>query len=244
MGLLTPERSREEIAFRETQRTLRSYHTMIEDQLAKLPRDLTADELRGSPFPQPEEIRGLLLVLRKAARQVEVDVTFPQIARRSFIVTIASEVEDQTKAVCEALHAFKSLPLRWNDLKGNTLDRLHAYAFKLAGLAAPPADVWQKARWLEQIRDCIVHGNGDVARSRDADALRKLVGKVPGYSISDGGRVRLTADTCAFFVDVFSALFEHVYAQADFAGTPIITPASAARSTTFRLGSPLDPSGL
>lgn len=230
MGLLTPERSREEIAFRETHGTLRSYHTMIEDQLAKLPRDLTAEELRGSPFPQPEEIRGLLLVLRKAARQVEVDVTFPQIARRSFIVTIVSEIEDQAKAVCDALHVFKKLPLGWNDLKGNTLDRLHAYVFKLAGLAAPPADVWQKARWLEQIRDCIVHGNGDVARSRDAATLRAIVGNVPGYSISDGGRVRLTAETCVFFIDVFAALFEHVYAQANFAGTPIITPAATKKA--------------
>ena len=96
MGLLTNERSREELAIREAKRTLRSYHTMIEEQLAKLPRDLTADELKPGPFPQSEVIRGFLLVLRKAARRQEVDVTFTQIARRSFIVTIASEIEDLT----------------------------------------------------------------------------------------------------------------------------------------------------
>ena len=180
MGLLTPERSREELAFREARRTLRGYHTMIEEQLAKLPRELTADELKPGPFPQTKEIQGLLILLRTAARRQEVDVTFPQIARRAVIVTIVSEVEDQAKAVCDALHAFKKLPLRWNDLKGNTLDRLHAYAFKLAGLAAPGPDVWESARWLEQIRDCIVHGNGDVARSRDSATLRAIVGKVPG----------------------------------------------------------------
>lgn len=224
MGLLTPERSREEIRFREAHRTLRSYREMIEEQLAKLPRNLTAEELLPEPFPQAEEIRRLLLVLRKAARQLQVDVTFPQIARQALIVTVVSEMDEQAQAVCEALRVTKGIPIGWKDLRGNTLDRLHAYAFKLAGLAPPPPDLWQRARWLEQIRDCIVHANGDVARSRDATSLRRIVGKVPGYDIDANGRVRLTAETCAFFIEVFSELFGHVYAQAGFAGTPIIAP--------------------
>ena len=92
----------------------------------------------------------------------------------------------------------------------------------MAGLPGPAPTEWQRAKWLEQIRDCIVHANGDVAKSRDAKSLRALVRKVPGYDIDAQGHILLHETGGSFAWDVFSGLFNHLYKEAKLPEVPIV----------------------
>jgi hypothetical protein len=213
--------SREELRFREAQKTLSNYREMIEGQLAQVPRDLSPEERAAlqTQFEKLPDVRDAIINIRRANRLYEVEIAFPQVARRSLVVAVASAIEEQARVFCDALHTFRALPLRWNDLKGNTLDRLHTYAFKLAGLSAPPATLWERALWLHEIRNCIVHANGDVARSRDAKSLRAMVGKFAGYDIDAQGQILLHEAGGRLAVDVFTHLFTILYQEAKLPGT-------------------------
>lgn len=215
--------SGEELQFGEARNTLDSYRRMFETQIATLPRDLSPEDLAAlaGQFKTLPAVRDAMISIYRANRRHQVDIAFPQVARRFFVVAVVSAMEEHAHAFSNALREQKALPLRWTDLRGNTLDRLHAYAFKLAGLKPPPAELWERARWLEQIRDCIVHANGDVARSRDTKSLRGMAGKFDGYEVDARGHIVLHEAGGRHALNVFATLFMILYQQARLPGTTL-----------------------
>jgi hypothetical protein len=215
--LLLP--SPERLRFDEAKRMLGNYRRMIETQLAQLPRDLSPEEVAalGGGLEKDPKIRDAILSIYRTHRKAEVETAFPQVARRSFVVVVVAAIEEHAHVLCDALHASKVLPLRWSDLHGNTLERLETYAVKLAGLAAPPAELWERAESLQEIRNCIVHTNGDVSRTRDSGkSLRAIAAgkKFEGYDIDAKGQVVLQKEAGDLALSVFALLFTILYAEA------------------------------
>ena len=209
--LSSPEESR----FREAQVALLLYREIIEKALAALPRELSEEEKNSYRFV-PEEVRASVVGWVEKQKRTQVEVAFPQMARYSLVVLIFSMMETQAHYFCDALLALKTLTLRWIDLRGDVLERLHVYAVKLGKLGTPNSDTWQEARSFEHIRHCIVHADGEVARSQYQKHLRQLVGKMPGYGIDDAGRISLSAETVLHAIQVFSTLFNHFLKEAGF----------------------------
>ena len=225
--MTTPEflPSEAELSFSEARATLRTYRELVEEALANLPVDLTAEEkadFRAQIHGDPS-LGNAMVEIHELFRRKGVAAT-TQFAYRSFILAVASATEEQARVFCDALQVPKGLSKCWKDLRGtNPLDRLATYAFELAGLRKPPETLWLAARSLEQIRHCIAHANGQVTGSRHEANLRALVGKVPGYGIDEEGRIVLDEASGQHAIDVFSHLFYHLYEHAKLPGIPVAT---------------------
>ncbi len=214
-----------ELRFTEAHATLRTYRELVEEALAKLPVDLTAEEkaefrsqIRGDP-----SLGNAMVEIHELFRRKGVAETV-QFAHRSFILAVLSATEEQARVFCDALQVPKGLSQQWKDVKGTSpLDRLAEYAFDLAGLPRPDNTVWLAAKSLEQIRHCIAHANGQVTGSRHETNLRALVGKVPGYGIDEEGRIVLDEASGRHAIDVFSHLIYHLYEHAQLPGMPVAT---------------------
>jgi hypothetical protein len=215
---------------------LSEYRRTIENLLQQIPREVSAEELTSElAKPWVDELarrRGRSMssqdyafVVRQRleanldARRPHIEITFPQFWRRFFVVAVMSAFEDHTDVFCQALRESRGLRIGWKELWGSVLDRLHSYAFKLAALPSPPPWMWEQARWLEQIRDCIIHVNGEVGRSRDAGTLRALTGKFPGYAVDERGYIQLKEEGGEFALGIFRNLFLWLYLQADLPGS-------------------------
>jgi hypothetical protein len=59
---------------------------------------------------------------------------FPDITRKSFVVTLLIVLDDQFKTYCEILRGATGQQLKWNDLRGSALERFIAYSEKVCGL--------------------------------------------------------------------------------------------------------------
>ena len=229
--------SEAELSFTEARVTLRNYRKLVEEALAKLAVDLTAEEKAGFKAQihgDDPRLGDAMVEIHELFRRKGVAAT-TQFAHRSFILAVISATEEQASVFCNALQVPKGLSKRWSDVKGTSpLDRLAEYAFDLAGLQKPADTLWLAARSLEQIRHCIAHANGNVTVSRDEVNLRALVGKVPGYGIDAEGRIVLDEATGQHAIGVFSHLFFHLYEHAKLPGIPL--PTGELKSRRARRG--------
>lgn len=90
-------------------------------------------------------VRDLEIVLRKSeeiefptdGKRYEGDSLisdiFPDIMRKSFVVTLLIALDDQFKIYCEVLRDATNQTLKWNDLKGSALERFITIARKSVG---------------------------------------------------------------------------------------------------------------
>jgi hypothetical protein len=214
-----------ELSFGEARGVLRDYLGVIEEALAKLQVELSGEEearLRAQ-FPSSPSLGAAMVRIHQKYRRDEVNRAV-QFAYRSFIVIVASTLEVQARTFCDALLTHKELSDRWKNLGGsNALDRLNKCAFELGGIVKPAEPWWLAAKSLEQIRDCIVHANGEVAGSRNESNLRALVNQVPGYGIDSEGSIVLDEAIGRHAITVFTHLFFHLYEHAKLPGIPLPT---------------------
>jgi len=85
---------------------------------------------------------------------------FPRILRNSFFISAYSLMEYEMGMICKRLQRKKQIPIRWNDLRGDVLERAKLYC-KLTGLDLPYDDqTWQEINRYSKVRNCIVHKSG------------------------------------------------------------------------------------
>jgi hypothetical protein len=100
---------------------------------------------------------------------------FPDITRKSFIVTLLIALDDQFKTYCEILRAATGQKLKWNDLKGSALERFITYSEKVCGL--PPVcddSTRQLLEGLIEVRNCIVHNNSALEGFSKAKIIQRF----------------------------------------------------------------------
>ncbi len=88
---------------------------------------------------------------------------YPDITRKGFIISLLIALDDQFKVFCEILKEATDQTIKWNDLKGSSLERFIIYSEKVCGLKSVCDDlIRQKIRGLIEVRNCIIHNNSSL----------------------------------------------------------------------------------
>jgi hypothetical protein len=139
---------------------------------------------------------------------------FPDITRKSFIVTLLIALDDQFKNYCEILRNATKQKLKWNDLKGSILERFIVYSEKVCGLqtvCTEPAR--QRLEGLIEVRNCIVHNNSGIEGFSKAKVIERFAKQVKGVDIVDG-YISLDLAACNVCADIVFGFMEYAYRSA------------------------------
>ena len=144
-------------------------------------------------------IQDLKLVLRKTEEiefldhkeSLEEDTLisdiFPDITRKSFIVTLLIALDDQFKTYCEILKDATGQNLKWNDLKGSALERFVTYSEKVCEIKSVYDETTrQELIGLIEIRNCIVHNNSEIEGFSKYRVIENFSKRSEGFNINDG----------------------------------------------------------
>lgn len=156
-------------------------------------------------FPEHEEsIEGESLI---------ADI-FPDITRKSFIVTLLISLDDQFKIYCEILKEATAQKLKWNHLKGSTLERFIIYSEKVCGLSSVyDESIRQKVSALIEVRNCIVHNNSNTEGFSKKQVIENFSKKMDGIDIREG-YITLELVACNNFADIIFEFMEQAYHSA------------------------------
>ena len=88
-------------------------------------------------------------------------VHFPNLQRRSALVSVCGFFENELNNLCELYRASKSYKIGLKDLTGQGIERAGNYLDKVAGLDIKrTSDHWCEIRNIQKIRNLVVHVNG------------------------------------------------------------------------------------
>lgn len=111
---------------------------------------------------------------------------FPDITRKSFVVSLLIALEGQFKIYCETLREATGKRLKWADLKGSALERFITYSEKVCGLEPVCDDtIREQLGGLIELRNCIVHNNSSVDGFSKRKVIEDLSSRVEGVTIRD-----------------------------------------------------------
>ena len=140
-----------------------------------------------------------------------VDDIFPDITRKSFLVTLLIALDDQFKIYCQILKQATGAKLKWNELRGSALERFISYSEKVCGIPSVcDQSNRQRIIGLIEVRNCIVHNNSSVegfAKSKVVEAFSK---QVSGLEIKDS-YITLELEACHYCADVVFEFMKHAY---------------------------------
>jgi hypothetical protein len=140
---------------------------------------------------------------------------FPSKIRYSFVVLLYIVLETRLRAVCDEISKRRSLELRESDLKGASIERAKAFLEKVATLPSGDRMAWQWLRDFQKVRDCIVHTNGRIERSRDKDRLNHLCNENMGLS-SEAGSLMIERHYCTKMIEITKSYFGRLFDSAGF----------------------------
>lgn len=143
----------------------------------------------------------------------QFDLNLKVTMRYSFVVFTHIVFETRLRVFCDDVWREKMLPVKIEDFRESRgLERAKIYLTTHAQMDFGRMPSWCRLMVLQKIRDCIVHTNGFVEKSRDRVALKAAAAKSCGMSLDDEGRLLLSKDFCQqslsdlenFFRDIFT----------------------------------------
>jgi len=155
-------------------------------------------------FPEYHENENEVLILN----------IFPDIARKSFIVTLLIALDTQMKSYCELLRNATGQKLKWNDLRGSSLERFLIYSEKVCGLQNVYTE--PKRQFLEgliEVRNCIVHNDSGLEGFSKSKVVERFVKQMDGVIISDG-YLSFEREACNACADIVWQFMETAYNSA------------------------------
>ncbi len=136
---------------------------------------------------------------------------FPDITRKSFIVTLLIALDDQFKIYCDILSNATDQKLKWNNLKGSALERFILYSEKVCGVPnLYEVDSRKKLAALIEVRNCIVHNNSNTIGFSKAKVIEEFSRKLDGLNIEDG-YIFLNLAACYECADIVLKFMERAY---------------------------------
>lgn len=129
---------------------------------------------------------------------------YPNILRKSFLITCCSILEQELFEECKLQKKFKSIPIDVNDLGGGGIDKAMKY-LKLAGLDLSMVKSWDDVRNIQLIRNCLVHSDS-VLNCNKIEQIQKYIKTRKDKDISiENDKIILTLNYCRYVVNAFSA---------------------------------------
>jgi hypothetical protein len=140
---------------------------------------------------------------------------FPSKIRYSFVVLLYIVLETRLRAACDEITKRRSLEKKESEIRGAALERAKAFLKKVAKLPSGDQMIWEWLIDFQKVRDCIVHTNGRVEKSRDKDRLNHLCNENVGLS-SEAGSLMIERHYCTKTLEMTKSYFEHLFDSAGF----------------------------
>ena len=93
---------------------------------------------------------------------------------------------------------------------------------KIAILSLNNQQAWQGLKDLQNIRDCIVHTNGQIEASRDKKRILELCKKSLGISNLEG-TLMIENAYCIKAIEAIAEYFDHLFDSAGFGSSTLTT---------------------
>jgi len=104
-------------------------------------------------------------------------------------------IDTALTAICDELRRRGGIRLPVAALRGSDRRKAMVYLKKVIGMTPPSGWFGSRLSHLGAIRNCIVHQDGEVAATRNPEALQKHIQAMPGFSASNGF-ITIEAGTC------------------------------------------------
>ena len=146
---------------------------------------------------------------------------FPSKLRYSFLVMSYILFESRSKALCAELIHRKIIEGKRLELKGDeALPRSVRRFFESEPnkVTFIKTSVWTELSDLNALRNCIVHGNGDVENWGKRPRVMQIIhkNKARGLSVTGDGFLQVEADYCRKVVEVNKQFFHTVFEETGF----------------------------
>ncbi len=196
------------------------YVTDIEEQVRKGIADYRQRAetiLVESPFDSESE---RVVTVHKELDDGTWDLTeifesyFPNLQRRSALVTLFSFFENELESLCKRIRSHDHLKIDLSDLADKGIVRSTAYLEKIVGLAeVRGCQTWQEIRKIQSIRNLIVHADGKIPIQIDGKPAN-VVEYIRGSPLLQGGKeVVILEGYLAHALHTFDGYFAHLHAS-------------------------------
>jgi len=136
---------------------------------------------------------------------------FPDIARNSFIISLLIALEYEFKTFCGLLKEIEGHSLKWNELRGSSLDRFICYCERLSNLKVVKDNTKrQLIKGLIEARNCIVHNNSSIEFFGKAREIVQFANSVTGISIENGYLI-FSYEACLMCADIINSFMQDAY---------------------------------
>lgn len=143
-------------------------------------------------------------------------IYFPNLHRRSALITLYSFLEFELNKLCEELKDKNDLELSLKDLKGDGIERASSYLRKVIKLSWDNSrGVWSEIKKIQNIRNKIVHHDGKInIKEIDEDFLNYIVDSE--HLLGDKGKENLITEIVikegflSYVVEKFYELFGEI----------------------------------
>ena len=134
---------------------------------------------------------------------------FPRIMRNSLFVSIYTFLEDK---IVEQCVSDADTLLELSDINGKGIQQASIYLKKVLRVAFPNnCKEWKYIKNANLIRNCIVHNNGAVSKSRNEKKLRNIVEDTPSICINQIDHIHLESKFCLDFIDNVDLFLSQLY---------------------------------
>lgn len=124
---------------------------------------------------------------------------FPDILRKSFIITCYSYLEHGIKGHCNFIKIRKSEPLDITDLGKGGIDQAKTYLKKVANIDISDTKSWNDIKHIGQIRNRIVHQ--DSSLPDEGSDIRKYINSRPQDFSINGNKFIIHAEYCRYVIN-------------------------------------------
>lgn len=136
-------------------------------------------------------------------------VYFPNLQRRSALITLYSFFEHEIDKLCDRLQKQEKLRARFADMAGTGIKRSAAYLEKVVGIDAGQGSLtWVEIREIQQIRNLVVHADGRLVD--DAKVRKKAEDAIVAKSpfLEGGDEVIFKDGYLSYTLRTFDAYFK------------------------------------
>ncbi|MEO2223209.1 hypothetical protein [Priestia megaterium] len=140
---------------------------------------------------------------------IQYSKDFPRIMRNSLFVSIYTFLEDKIVELCVPN---ESTLLKLSDIKGQGIEQASLYLKKVLLLDFPDnSKEWHYIRKANLIRNCIVHSNGVISKSRSKDKLVKAIDEMSFVTKDHNGHINLESQFCLEFLENVHSFLRQLY---------------------------------
>jgi len=193
---------------------IQDYFDMIEGQLDAV-RKLEEKKIPQNPPPglSEEEYADWQSEISWFEERYERD--FPSKVRYSFLVLLYIIVETRLRDTCNEITKRKNLVFEESDFRGSAIERVKIFLNKAVKIPACRQETWQGLKDFQKIRDCIVHTNGQIEKSKKPKRIKELCTKDIGL-LDDAGTLIVKREYCTKALKIAQEFFDQMLQAAEF----------------------------